>query len=253
LRKTVVFSLVLVLIVFGIVATSWAGPADNFAQANQAFQDKDYQKAIDAYQAVLAAGQESANLYFNLGNAYFKKGDLGFAILNFLKARRLAPGDDDIASNLEFARKLTSVQLEGATLNPVNNLIKSVVAPYRLTSMAWISSLFFLLFMAVLIARFGLALEFSWLRPMTTTTLVLFLLIATLTTFKYRDDYVIRRGVIVATESEVRTGPTDQSDIELHGEQGLIVQILSESGDYFNVVFENQRQGWIKKSLIAVV
>ncbi|MFZ1685107.1 MAG: tetratricopeptide repeat protein [Candidatus Zixiibacteriota bacterium] len=253
MRKIITLSLLCALVVCGIAVTGWAGPADDFSRANQAFQDKDYQKAIDAYQAVLASGQESANLYFNLGNAYFKKGDLGFAILNFLKAKRLAPGDDDIASNLEFARKMTSVQLEGATLNPVNNLIKSIVAPYQLTAMAWISSLFFLLFMAVLIVRFGLGLEMSWLRPVTTTTLILFLLIATLTTFKYRDDYVVRRGVIVATESDVRTGPTDQSDVELHGEQGLIVQILSESGDYYNVVFENQRQGWIRKSLIAVV
>ncbi len=237
----------------GLTATVLASPEDDFAKGNQFFQDKHYLQAIDSYRLVLSAGQESANLYFNLGNAYFKKGDLGYAILYYLKAKRLAPGDDDIRSNLEFARKMTSVQLEGVALNPVNNLLQTIVSPYQLRTMAWYSSLLFIALMALLIIRFGLGRLFSWLKPAMIVLLILLVTISFLTTFKYREDFLTRRGVIVAAESEVRTGPSDQSDIELHGEQGLVVEILSESNDYYNVVFENQRRGWIKRDLVAEV
>jgi tetratricopeptide (TPR) repeat protein len=252
LRSGLICSLA-VFVLLSTAGLAQSSPSDDFARGNQLFQDKQYAEAIDAYRTVIAAGQESANLYFNLGNAYFKKGDLGYAILYYLKAKRLAPGDDDIRSNLDFAKKLTSVQLEGVTLNPIRSLLQTIVSPYRLTTMAWISSLFFVLLIALLIVRFGLGRSDTWLKPSIIAILVLLVCVSFLTTFKYRDDFLTRRAVIVSTESEVRTGPSDQSDIELHGEQGLIVEILAESGDFYSVRFENQRRGWIKKNLVAEV
>ena len=74
-----------------------------------------------------------------------------------------------------------------------------------------------------------------------------------MTTFKYRQDFLARRAVIVAEDSQVHTGPSDQSEIELDGAPGLIVQIVEESGDYYNVLFENKRRGWIHKDLVAEI
>jgi tetratricopeptide (TPR) repeat protein len=251
--RSVLGMCVVLVTLFGLTVSAFGGGADDFARGNQFFQGKQYKQAIESYRAVLSSGEESANLYFNLGNAYFKDGDLGYAILYFLKAKRLAPGDDDIRSNLEFAKKMTSVQLEGVALNPVNSLLDSIVSSYRLSTLAWWSSLFFVLLMVLLILRFGLGWTHQWIRPGTITILVILAAVSFLTTFKYREESVTRRAVIVATESEVRTGPNDQSDIELHGEPGLIVKILAESGDYYKVLFENQRQGWIKKILVSEV
>ena len=77
------------------------------ARGNEAYQAGDFAAAIDAYVAVLEAGFESADLHYNLGNAYFKAGDLGRAILAWERARVRAPGDADVEANLELARRLT--------------------------------------------------------------------------------------------------------------------------------------------------
>ncbi|MBN1213311.1 MAG: tetratricopeptide repeat protein [candidate division Zixibacteria bacterium] len=225
----------------------------NFQQANQLFQDKEYAQAISSYQNILDKGTESAPLYFNLGNAYFKDGDLGRAILYYLKAQRLDPSDNDITANLEFARQFTSIQMEGVKLNPISTFFESLVGPYRLNTLAWLSSFFFILFFILLSLRYGFGFKNGPLRVGTTVVLILLLVSSWMTSFKYRHDYLTQRAVIVAEECPVYSGPYEQSDIELEAAPGLVVEILAESGEYYNVLFENKRRGWIKKDLIAAI
>lgn len=70
---------------------------------NQAYQQKKYQQSVISYQKVIAAGYESADLYYNLGNAYFKMDSIPSAILFYEKALKLQPGDNDILFNLRIA------------------------------------------------------------------------------------------------------------------------------------------------------
>lgn len=252
MRSLAKYTLSVVLICL-CAASIVAAPKDEFARANEQYQDKQFDAAIAGYKSILLQGYESAPLYFNLGNAYFKKGDIGNAILNYLKARRLDPADDDIRSNLEFARKLTSVQLEGVTLNPVTSLLDSITAAWKLNSLAWMSSLLFILVIVTLIVRYGFGIISPLIKPALVIAIILLLASSYLTTFKYRHDYLTKRAVIVVPQSEVRTGPSEQSDLELQGEPGLVVEILAENGGYYNVLFENQRRGWIKKESVAVI
>lgn len=241
-----------VLMLAGVSAWS-ADATEEFAQANKFYEERDYSSAIRLYQSVLAQGKESAAVFFNLGNAYFKSGDLGHAVLYYMKAKRLSPADDDIRHNLEFARRFSTVQMEGVELNPINTFFVSIVDTYRLTTMAWVSSALFVLFVIALILRYGLGLTGTMVRMTITFCLALVLISSALTTFKYRVDYLNRRAVIIAEDSPVLTGPSEQSDVELQGAPGLIVQILDESDSYYSVLFENKRRGWINKDLVAEI
>ena len=230
-----------------------AAQADEFAMANDFYQNKDYSSAVRLYLSVLNQGVESAGLYFNLGNAYFKNGDLGHAVFYYLKARRLAPDDQDIVHNLEFVRQFSRVQMEGVELNPIRTFFTGLVGGYRLDALAWLSSIFFILFVLILCVRFGLGFSNSLVRIGAVVSLILLLVSSGLTTFKYRSDYLTRRAVIIAEDANVHTGPSDQSDVELEGAPGLIVEIISETVDYYDVLFENKRRGWIKKDQVAVL
>lgn len=76
-----------------------------FEQANDAYQAKDYSKAIQMYEQLLTEGYQSPELEYNLGNAYFREGQLGHAILHYERGAILAPSDDDIQHNLRFANE----------------------------------------------------------------------------------------------------------------------------------------------------
>jgi tetratricopeptide (TPR) repeat protein len=231
----------------------WATPGDQFAQANRFYEERAYDSAVFVYRQLVSEGLESAPLYFNLGNAYFRSGDLGQAVLCYLRAKRLDPADPDIKANLEFARQFTSVQMEGVRLNPVSSLFESIVEPYRLSTLAWISSGFFILLFGFMIARFGFAVRGALTKAGIWLTFLLLLSASLLTTVKYDHDFLTRRGVILAEECVVRTGPSEQADKELDASPGLIIEILDESGDFYNVLFENKRRGWVRKDLLAIV
>ncbi len=97
--------LFVLLLIAGTIA---AGPLDKkFEEGNKYYQDGDYITAVSVYENILSQGYESSELYYNLGNSYFKVGKIGYAILNYEKSLKLAPGDEDAEYNLELAKART--------------------------------------------------------------------------------------------------------------------------------------------------
>jgi tetratricopeptide (TPR) repeat protein len=85
-----------------------------FKQGNTAYSKGQYQQAIKVYQQVVDGGYQSAVVYFNLGNAYYKQGDIPSALLYYEKAHKLAPGDEDINFNIHYANLKTTDKVEAA-------------------------------------------------------------------------------------------------------------------------------------------
>ena len=83
-----------------------------YQEGNRLYQEGDFEGALSSYLRVVEAGFESGEVYYNIGNAYFKVGDLARAILYYERARRLRPGDEDVLANLDLARSLTVDEIE---------------------------------------------------------------------------------------------------------------------------------------------
>ena len=113
--KLLQYSLVM-LIALGVSAVLVVGSASAqepsatgmMAGANERYERGEYAEAAQQYEALIDRGYSDAALYFNLGNAYLENGDLGRAILNYLRARELSPRDPDIRANLDLTRGMTA-------------------------------------------------------------------------------------------------------------------------------------------------
>ena len=77
-----------------------------FEKGNQYYAKENYQAAISSFESVVNSGKQSAELFFNLGNCYYKLHKVAPAIYNYEKALLLSPNDIEIKTNLEFARKM---------------------------------------------------------------------------------------------------------------------------------------------------
>ena len=91
-------------------------PQEAFARAEAHYQEQRFDDAIAAYEAMRAQGIEDGVLYYNLGNAHFKAGKIGLAVLNYERALELMPGDAETRTNLTFANELIAGDVEPAPL-----------------------------------------------------------------------------------------------------------------------------------------
>src|SRR6266705_4736986 len=91
-------------IIFAITSSAFAQADAEFAKANQEFAQGHFKEAISGYEALIRSGQWSANVFYDLGNAYFRTGDLGRAILNYERALALERHHPEATANLQIAR-----------------------------------------------------------------------------------------------------------------------------------------------------
>src|SRR5436190_1490210 len=104
-----------------IVATS--ALADDFKSANELFDVGKFADAVAAYEKI---EPKTANVFFNVGNAYYRAGQLGRAVLNYERARQLAPSDPDILANLKFAEEKLNVAEANVSAKPVTRFVRSM-------------------------------------------------------------------------------------------------------------------------------
>src|SRR5712675_1418216 len=96
--------LVALLFCAGSAASAIAQPDVDFGKANQEYAQGHFKEAIAGYETLVRSGSLSANLFYNLGNAYFRTGDFGRAILNYERALALERYHPEAAANLQIAR-----------------------------------------------------------------------------------------------------------------------------------------------------
>jgi TPR repeat len=189
-------------------------------------------------------------LYQNLGNAYFESGDLGHAIVNYLRAQRLDPTDSDIRDNLEFARGFVTIQLEGVEMNPLSEFFAGVTGGASIGFWGWLTTSALLIFCVFIIYYIVTGQRTGMLRFGIITFAALFVVLASLTTFKYRQEFGADRAVVTLPESPVTDRPSKDAKVEFKAAAGLEVVIRESSGDFALALFANKRQGWISMSAL---
>lgn len=233
-----------------------AAQAEIFEQGNQLYQEGDFAGAISAYEAVLAAGFESAALHYNLGNAHFKTGDLGRSILAWERARAITPADPDVLANLELARSLTADAIEPLPrfwlfaavswwvgLLPRGVLLVTVAAAWLAVGAG--------VAMRVLARGDGVRRVATWVAVAGAAVV---LLLGTNLFVRELGIGSAERGVILAEAVPVRSAPADQDDLtlfEIH--EGTRVRIDQRAGSWAEIVLEDGKVGWIPADVMGVI
>ena len=139
--KRMFTAFVLSLVIAGISSADEA--AQTFEQANQLYLQAKYPDAIAQYEKIVQSGFESGEFYFNLGNAYYKSGNIQKAILNYERAKQLLPRDEDVQFNLQLANLQVVDKIDAVPRLFVYRWIDSMLALFSLSTMGWIVYSFF--------------------------------------------------------------------------------------------------------------
>ncbi|MEZ4756469.1 MAG: tetratricopeptide repeat protein [Flavobacteriales bacterium] len=239
------FLLPLVLFSLGINAT----PVDSLLRAaEQAYAGGDHQAALSGYTEALSHGR-SAALLFNIGNCHYKLGDVALAILNYERALKLAPGDEDIRANLDLARSRTK--------DRVSELPTSQVMQrwYRFAggrdSDHWARRTMFLtvLLFAALAALLFIRRQ-TWRNIVGVGAGVLagLMVIALLMAYvRHRSINSHDEAIIMAPRVEVKSEPTDRGTVLFVIHRGTKVKVLQVQQGRLEVRLANGSQGWLEE------
>ena len=226
--------------------------AATFQDANARFEAGEYKEASQIYEALVAQKKSSAVVYYNLGNTYFRLKQRGKALLNYERARRLAPRDADIRWNIEVVKTtlMDKIQTEQGSfvLNGLKSLTRRVTADETT-----------LLFTAILLLFFVLTIFNFFVAPLRPSAgplqgIVFLVLIATavLGIIQWLDEKD-PRVVILKPEVFARYGPSKEETKAFLIHEGAEGRVIDESKEWLDIKLPDGQSGWIPKTTCEVV
>ena len=219
-----------------------AAPA-RFETANEAYAQGQYKRAVDGYRAVLDAGQASAALYHNLGNAYVRLGRTGPAVWAYEKARQLRPEDPRLRHNLQYVRGQAGLPQGGRLAR----------GPSVFRSGGWPLLLFWGGALALGVGLFvatGRADADQWGAWRTGTVQgavgggLLLLAVSVGGSVLYAGE---SRAVAVGDSVPVRRGPAATATADTTLPEGAVLRIRRPQGDWVRVQLRDQTAGWVPR------
>jgi hypothetical protein len=223
-------------------------PEQRFEQGNEAYQQGKTNEAVEIYESILQNGYVSGPLYYNLGNAYYRAGNIPRAILNYERAMRLMPNDDDLRHNLQLANMMITDKIEPTPRLFLWDYFDAFKNAFTLETVTWLAYAGFVLVVGciclIILGRTYLVRKLAlWGSVVSALFLVTFLIL-----FVVKVDDVGRMNEAVVTSNivTVKNSPDEKSSdaFVLHG--GVKVQIVDQLSTWVKVRLADGKVGWME-------
>jgi len=245
--------IILVFISFNSIFASEVESIMN--EANQLYQNKNYEAAIEKYNSILELEYYSPALYLNLGNSYYRSAMFGKAILNYERGLKLDPADEDLKVNLEIVKartvdrikevpKLFLVEWWEFIISATTSTVWQIVVMFFYLLLIGSITLYFVTNsgttqrITIFSSLFGLigAIFFS---------IILFAHVQRETSTDY--------GIITTNTISVKQSPNETSDDFFVIHEGLKVAVEENFGDWYKIKLSDGKVGWLPKSTLEII
>ncbi|QXP73350.1 tetratricopeptide repeat protein [Tenacibaculum sp. AHE15PA] len=238
----------IVLILFFISTVVLAQNANElFVTANTLYKDGKYQEAIKLYEKIEASKKVSSELYYNLGNAYYKLNKVAPSIYNYEKAILLNPLNEDAKNNLVIAKKLTLDRIEELPKSVFQRINENFLQ--KITYNTWAIIVLLLSFSAAILYLFFYFSDTPNKKRFffTTSILSFILLIAAfaITYSQYNQSKNTINAIVFSEEVDVKNAPTKDADEIFMLHEGTKVKVLDTVDKWNKIKLVDGKIGWL--------
>ncbi|KUO58728.1 hypothetical protein APF79_06075 [bacterium BRH_c32] len=226
-----------------------------FIEGNRLYKEKQFNEAIEKYRAILNLNRANSSVYYNLGNSYFRIGQLGYAVLFFEKALNLNPNFEDAEFNLLVVKARTIDKI-----NPVPKLFlfewwESIINLLGVTGWLIVLTILFTLFLFALFHYItGKSIEtqkLSFFSSSLLFALLIFFVIVLIGRINYNERNV--RGVVVINMVSVKYAPDEKSSDAFILHEGADFRIEDKIDNWYKVRLTDGKIGWIERNALEII
>lgn len=242
--KRIVFLLVVFVGGFGYAQS----PDSLFVKANKLYQQENYLDALKLYQDIEKQNVESEALYFNMANIYYKTNQVAPAIFYYEKALQLDPRNKDVKFNLDFANRMILDNIEPLPKSLGQKFRDGIILKLKYNTWAIIAiSLAFLFALLFLLYHFSYSTSkkrFYFITSITSATLVAVSLFFAIKNYHYTT--TTKHAIIFVQQTQVKSAPTKNSEVNFELHEGTKVQLLEDLDDWRKIKIADGKTGWMR-------
>ena len=220
-----------------------------FVNANKLYQQESYIEALELYQDIEKQNVESEALYFNMANIYYKTNQVAPAIFYYEKALQLDPGNRDVAFNLDFANRMILDNIEPLPKSLGQKFRDGIILKFKYKTWAIIAvSLAFLFAFLFLLYHFSYSTSKKRIYFITSIMSASFVALSLFFALK-NHHYVTttKHAIIFAPQTQVKSAPTKNSEVNFELHEGSKVQILEDLDNWRKIKIADGKTGWINE------
>jgi tetratricopeptide (TPR) repeat protein len=224
-------------------------------KGNEYYREKQFEKAIDAYQQIIHMGYEGTALYYNLGNSYYKEGKLGYAILYYEKAHKLSPGDEDILHNLTIVNTKTVDKLDSLPRFFIFEWWESFLSLLSVKQWAYLTYVFYILMLAAIgmyfFAKRPFVQRYSFFSGLIAALLLILAAIPLIINLnRAMND---KNAIIIAPSVTVKLAPDLTSNDAFIVHEGLKIKELDYVENWIKIKLQDGKEGWVQQGEIGSI
>ncbi|HEX2983006.1 MAG TPA: tetratricopeptide repeat protein, partial [Ignavibacteriales bacterium] len=224
-------------------------------KGNTEYQNKRYEQAITDYEEIIRSGYEGLSVYYNLGNSYYRTGNIGMAILNYERALKIEPNDEDVLHNLAVANALIADRIEPLPKLFIFEWFDGLVDLFSLSAWTFITYFFYLLVLSS-IALYFFSGKFKLQRISFFTGIgsaALMLFFALILFIKANKEMNESYAIVISSAVTVKTSPDSQSSDAFIIHEGLKIKLEDEIAGWCKIKLSDGKLGWMSKESLAVI
>ena len=225
-----------------------------FDSSNDFYTNGNYQMAIEGYKSILNSGFESAELYYNLGNAFYKLNNIPESNFFYEKARSILPDDEDVLINLSFAQNLRIDKIEKLPISQTQNLKINILKMFSekgwsilLITLAWAICISLILYLSI---NKSIQKRIFFSQSIILLIIAIVILIINIEKKELNNE---KFAIVFDKEVEVWSEPNRISELKFLLHEGTKVKQIDTIQDWVNIQLENGTLGWIQSSTIKIL